>query len=109
MARILISFVLPFVMPTVIYFLWTAWVRKKIMAQHAKDGDANADITADEVEAYEIRAPWLRLIIAGVVLMLVTLMLSVLISPKNPPGSVYQPPYEQNGKIVPGQYVPKPQ
>ncbi len=114
MARIIISYVLPLVLPTVMYFLWTAWVRKNIAANRAKmaasaaANDDAGDISPDEIEAYEIRTPWFRLILAGAVLVFVSLVLSVFLTPKNPPESVYQPPRVEDGKVVPGQYVPKP-
>lgn len=113
MVRILISYVLPLALPTVMYFVWTAWVRKQIEANHAKlasgSGDAEGnEITAEDVKAFEIRTPWFRLILAGAGLVMVSLILSVFLGPKNPPGSVYQPPHVVDGKIVPGQYAPKP-
>jgi len=114
MVRILISYVIPLLLPTVMYFIWTVWVRRQIAANRAQvtgatgDGDEGGEITADDVEAYEIRTPWFRLILAGAGLVLVGLMLSVFFGPKNPPGSVYQPPHTEDGKVVPGQYVPKP-
>jgi len=109
MVRILVSYVLPLLLPTAMYFLWAAWVRRRIEAEHAQNAAAGAEITAEEVERYEIRTPWFRLILAGVGLMTVGLMIGVLFSPKNPPDSVYQPPREVDGQIVPGQYVPKPE
>lgn len=111
MVRILISYVIPLLLPTVMYFIWTAWVRKQIAANRAKVADgpsAGDEITAEDVEAYEIRTPWFRLILAGACLVLVGLMLSVYLGPRNPPKSVYQPPRIEDGKVVPGQYVPQP-
>lgn len=104
MVRILISYVIPLLLPTVMYFLWVAWVRRKIMASHSP---ADSEVTPEEVAAFEIRTPWFRLILAGAVLVLVTLVLGVFLGPKNPPDSVYQPPRIVDGKIVPGEYVPK--
>lgn len=115
MLRILISYVIPLLLPTVIYFAWTAWVRRQIEANRAKlasaaaeAGGEDGDITAEEVAAYEIRTPWFRLILAGAGLVLLSLILSVFFGPKNPPDSVYQPPRIEDGRVVPGQYVPKP-
>lgn len=111
MVRIFISYVLPLFLPTVIYFIWTAWVRKQIAAKHAQnaaDADDGDEVTAAEVAAFDIPTPWFRLALAGVGLVLVGLMLSVFFGPKNPPDSVYQAPYVKDGKVVPGQYVPKP-
>ena len=108
MVRILISYILPLVLPTILYFGWASWVRKKIAAQHAQANAENDPITAEEIAAYDIKAPWFRLILAGIILMGIGLMLSVVLGPKNPPDSVYQAPRIENGKIVPGQYAPKP-
>ena len=103
MIRILISYVIPLLLPTVMYFIWTAWVRRQIAITHK----GNTEVTPEEIEAFEIRTPWFRLILAGAVLMLLGLVLSTFLGPQNPPGSVYQPPHMQDGKVVPGQYVPK--
>jgi hypothetical protein len=111
MVRIFISYVLPLFLPTVIYFIWTAWVRKQIAAKHAQSvsaADETDEVIAAEVAAFDIPTPWFRLALAGVGLVLVGLMLSVFFAPKNPPGSVYQAPYVKDGKVVPGQFVPKP-
>lgn len=113
MVRILLTYVLPLVLPTVMYLIWAAWVRKKVAANRAKlaenAGGEPDDITPEEAEAFVIRTPWFRLISAGVGLVVITLMLSVFFGPKNPPGSVYQPPRMEDGKVVPGQYVAPPQ
>lgn len=107
MVRILVTYIIPLVLPTVFYFLWATWVRKKIEANRAQaqtqDGEG-----AEAVEAYEISTPWFRLILAGVGLVVIGLILGVFFGPKNPPGSVYQPPRLEDGKVVPGQYAPKP-
>ena len=113
MVRILISYVIPLLLPTVMYFLWTAWVRRQIAAQHAQKvasaGAGSDEITAEEVEAFEIRTPWFRLILAGAGLVLLGLILGIFFGPKNPPNSVYQAPHIVDGKIVPGEFAPKPQ
>lgn len=120
MVRILITYVIPLFLPTVMYFIWTAWVRKQVEANRQKvaaaantggggsesEGEGDA-ISADDIAAYEIRTPWFRLILAGAGLVVVGLILSFFFSPKNPPESVYQPPRIENGQVVPGQYVPK--
>ena len=111
MVRILITYILPLALPTVLYFAWAAWVRKQIKASHAEaqnnDGD-DETATAEEIAAYDIKAPWFRLILSGIVLMILSLLLSVLLGPKNPPESDYQPPRLEDGKVVPGEYAPKP-
>jgi len=107
MARIIITYILPLALPTLLYFAWTLWVRKQVKshrAQAAADG-----VIGDHTDPadYEIKTPWFRLILAGVALMIVGLVLSVFFGPKNAPDSIYQPPHLQGDTIVPGQYVPK--
>ncbi len=92
MFRILISYILPLALPTALYFAWAAWLRKT-KAHH---------------ERPQISTPWLTLILMGLALMSLGLVVSVVLGPKNPPGSVYQPPRLENGKVIPGQFVPKP-
>lgn len=111
MARIILTYALPLLLPTVLYFAWALWVRKQVTANRAKaeaEGREHTPGDHTEPEDYDIKMPWLRLILAGVGLMMVGLVLSVFFGPKNAPDSIYQPPYEKNGTIVPGQYVPKP-
>ncbi len=112
MARIFISYILPLVLPTVLYFMWIQWVRKQVMANRAK---AKAEGTPEgvhgdhtEPEDFDIKMPWFRLILAGVTLTLVGLVLSVFLGPKNTPDSIYRPPYEKDGVIIDGEFTPKP-
>jgi len=107
MLRIIVTYILPLALPTVLYFVWTAWVRKQVRTNRAK---ARSEGTADhtEPEEFDLKTPWFRLILAGVILMAVGLVLSVFLGPKNAPDSVYQPPRMENNTIIPGQYVPKP-
>lgn len=108
MVRIIITYILPLLLPTIMYFAWASWVRKKIAANHAQAQNDDDTVTAEEIAAYDIKAPWFRLILAGVILMGVGLLLTVFLSPKNPPDSVYQPPRIENGKVIPGHYAPNP-
>jgi len=111
MVRILITYILPLALPTIFYFAWTVWVRKQVQTNRAKaktEGLEHTEGDHTEPEDYDIKMPWLRLILAGIGLMMVGLVLSVLFGPKNEPGSTYQPPRMENGNIVDGQFVPKP-
>lgn len=111
MARIFISYILPLVLPSVLYFMWIQWVRRQINANRAKakaEGHPEG-IPGDHTrpEDFDIKMPWFRLIIAGVALTVVGLVLSVFIVPQNPPDSVYHAPYEKNGVIIEGEFTPK--
>ncbi len=92
MLRIVITYILPLALPTALYFAWVVWRRKSKAPE----------------EKPQIPMPWFTLILAGLILMSLGLVMSVVLGPKNPPGSVYQPPRLENGKVVPGQFVPKP-
>jgi len=112
MARIMLTYILPLLLPTAMYFVWVSWVRNQIRANRAKakaEGREHVEGDHTEPEDFDIKTPWFRLIFAGVVLMTVSLVGSVIFGVHNPPGSVYQAPYEkQDGTIQPGEYVPKP-
>ncbi|MBF0247478.1 MAG: hypothetical protein HQL36_05335 [Alphaproteobacteria bacterium] len=97
MARILFTYVLPLLLPTVLYFVWAAWARHK-----RRDEGAGA-------EDVDIKTPWLALAGAGVALMTAGLVASALLGPKNEPGSVYYPPHMDGDVIVPGRYGPPPE
>jgi len=99
MFRMFITYVVPLVLPTLFFMVWAAWARRKIAATHATEEQAQ--------EIVAIKTPWFRLILAGIGLMVVGLLLSVLLGPKNPPKNVYQAPHIVDGKIVPGKYAPK--
>lgn len=110
MARIIITYLIPLLLPSVMYFAWTWWVRKQVQANRAKaqaEGLEHVDGDHTEPEDYDIKTPWFRLILAGVGLMIVGLVISVFFGPKNAPDSVYQPPHMEGDTIVPGQFVPK--
>ena len=108
MARMIITYFLPLVLPTVLYFAWTLWVRKQVQSHRAQAAAEGVPGDHTEPEDYDIKTPWFRLVLAGVVLMMVGLVLSVFFGPKHAPDSIYQPPSLQGDTIVPGQYVPKP-
>lgn len=107
MIRTLITIVLPLVLPTILYLGWASWAKKHIEANRA-EAAAN-DASPEELAEYEISTPWLRLILAGVALLLVGLIISTLLGGRDDPDSVYQPPREVDGEIQPGRFVPKDQ
>ncbi|HEY9081409.1 hypothetical protein [Magnetovibrio sp.] len=107
MVRIFLTYILPLILPTVLYFAWTLWVRKQVERHRAQAQAEGVEGDHTDPADYDIKTPWFRLILAGVVLMIVGLVISVFFGPKNAPDSVYQPPRMQGDTIVPGQYVPK--
>ena len=111
MVRIILTYILPLVLPTVMYFAWLSWVKKKIAAakaQAAAEGAPEPD-AEQIVHDFEIKTPWLRLAMAGLGLVVVTLMLSLILLPDNPENSTYEPPRLENGDVVPGQFKPADQ
>ncbi|MDH5771866.1 MAG: DUF6111 family protein [Rhodospirillaceae bacterium] len=97
MIRIIFTYVLPLVLPSILYFIWMGWVRRKIDA---------AKRAGEDVEHLEIKTPWIRLVLAGVLLMAIGLGIIATVG-GSPAGSSYQPPRFEDGKIVPGEMTPK--
>ena len=97
MVRIILSYILPLVLPTMFYFLWMSWVRKKVAAARA---------AGEDVEHLELKTPWVRLVLAGVVLMAAGLVVVATVGGE-PPTSAYQPPRYVDGKIEPAKSIPR--
>ncbi len=93
MTRILLTYVLPLVLPAALYFVWLWSARAR-----AQPGGAQA-----RPAAWWEEAPWPWLALAGVALMAATLFALALTS-GSPPGKVYNPPHVENGRIVPGRF-----
>lgn len=91
MARILIEYLLPIVLPTALYAAWLAWRRKRAIATGAAS-----------VPAWQ-EGPWFWCILAGVGLALAVFVATALLS-GHPPGAKYQPPHVVNGRVVPGEF-----
>ena len=88
MSRILLQYVLPLLLPTLIFFGWLALTRK-------------AGETRAETMARLQGGPWYWLVIAGFVLMAAGLAYLGL-SHGGPPGSFYVPPHVEDGRVIPG-------
>ncbi len=88
MGRILLQYLLPLILPTVLYFLWVNYKRRK---------DPNADIS--------VRRAWFWLISSGCLLLIVVLVFTGL-TRGTPAGGTYEPPRLENGEIVPSKVVP---
>lgn len=93
MIRVFLLYILPILLPSVMYFCWVAFVHKK--GEHGPD------------KAALVReGPWFRLIFAGLGLMIIGLAITAITGGMSPEGQ-YQAPYVKDGKIVPGRMVPK--
>jgi len=90
MPRILLTIVLPLLLPTALYLLWVI-----TFGPDRRDG------------ATERRAlPWVWLAGSGVALLVVVLFV-VTVGFGTPQEGVYVPPRWENGRIIPGHIEPK--
>lgn len=93
MIRIVLSIVVPLVLPTVLYFAYAWFVVKRA---RARDPDAAPP---------EIDVPWWGLAMAGLVLVAVSLAINFVDSGAKP-GTRYEPARIEGGRVVPGRNVP---
>ncbi len=97
MVRIIFTYVVPLILPTIFYFSWMSWVRRKVTAAKA---------AGEDVEHLDLKTPWLRLFLAGFVLMAVGLVVVATVGGE-PPSASYQAPRYVDGKIEPAISIPK--
>lgn len=92
MFRLLFTYVLPLVAPSLLYLVWN-WVqmRRVLAGKRAEPVPGFADM------------PWLVLAGAGVSLLIVVLLGLAFFGGGGVPGSEYIPPHLEDGRIVPGQ------
>ena len=93
MTRILLQYLLPLILPTLVYLLWVR------IAGRAR--------TVEGVNRLASEGPWLWLIVAGVVLMGAVLAASAWTGGSGPTGTYVAPRWE-GGRVVPGHVVPQP-
>ena len=91
MLRVLLTIVLPLILPTALYLAW-------IRTTQWPDGNG----------ARWRALPWLWLVGAGTLLLIVVLF-AVNVHFGTPEGGVYVPPRWEDGHIVPGHVEPQPQ
>lgn len=90
MTRILLTYLLPLVLPTAIYVAWVWYAR----ATHKGD--------AETLPGLE-KGPLFWCLLGGFALMMVGLVM-VAMTAGAPPGSTYEPPRLEGGKVVPPGY-----
>lgn len=93
MIRVFFLYILPILLPSVLYFGWVLFFHKP------DEGTPDKRTLINE-------GPWFRLIIAGLGLMIVGLAITAITGGMSPEGD-YQAPYMKDGEIVPGQMRPK--
>lgn len=93
MIRVLLTYLLPLVLPTVVYLLWLRLSRPSAGAGRAAAGD-------------DLRraVPWLWLALAGLALVAATLA-ALALTGGGSPGETYVPPHVEDGRVVPGRSV----
>ena len=91
MFRILITYVIPLVLPVVVWFLWQHFFARPVGPDAPPRGWRDA--------------PWPWLGVTGVVLVAAVLG-SIAIFGGGRPGEVYMPPQVIDGKVVPGRHLP---
>ena len=90
MPRVLLTIVLPLLLPTALYLLWVTTLRP-----------------SSPGEPHWAALPWLWLAGAGVVLLAIVLFV-VTVHFGAPQQGVYVPPRWENGHIIPGHMEPAP-
>lgn len=88
MSRIILQYVLPILLPTLVFIGWLALTRKP--------GETRAETLARVQDG-----PWYWLVISGFALMAAGLVYLGL-SHGEPPGSDYVPPRVEDGRVIPG-------
>lgn len=89
MIRILLNYILPLALPTLIYLIWATMA--------ARRGNKTSPLS---------EGPWFMLAVAGFALMLAALAATVMYGSMEP-GGKYRAPYSKDGKIVPGRMEPR--
>ncbi|MGE4063192.1 MAG: DUF6111 family protein [Rhodospirillaceae bacterium] len=94
MGRIIVTYVIPFLLPILCYSAWV-WYRTRYVARHG-----------GEAPRFE-KGPWPLLLFAGAVLALAVLAISAFIQGNAADEGVYVPPRVENGKVIPGHIRPR--
>ena len=90
MTRVLLQYVLPLLLPTLVFLAWLLLTRKP--------GENREDLRVRLLEG-----PWSWLGVAGFALMAVGLVYLGL-SQGHAPGGTYEAPRYEGGRIIPGQF-----
>ncbi|MBT7944021.1 MAG: hypothetical protein HN719_11800, partial [Alphaproteobacteria bacterium] len=83
MIRVFLLYVLPILLPSVMYFCWIAFIHK-------------GDLKAPDKQVLVREGPWFRLIFAGLGLMIIGLAITAITGGMSPDGQ-YQAPYAKDG------------
>ena len=95
MIRILLQYALPILLPFAVYFCWLHFARRK----RTKNGEDHSDLPQSLREG-----PWFWLIVSGFALMVTGLAFTAVMS-GGKPGSIYETPRYEDGKVIPGRLI----
>lgn len=87
MSRVVLTYLLPLILPLVVYLLWTWIVGRKTRKP--------------EDPPFWYEGPYFWLIVAGFALMVTVLATTVYFTEGGPPDGTYVPPRFEDGRIVP--------
>ena len=105
------TYLLPLLLPTVIYLLWRMIALRRASpagagsADTAATGGNGAEQPAEAKDDLWRDAPWLWLVITGMALLVVVLLFGAFVH-GSPQRGQYLPPRMENGQIVPGELRP---
>lgn len=92
MLRVILTYLLPFLLPAIVFIVWT-WLRARYIERHG-----------GEPPRFE-QGPWFWLFLAGGVLTLASIVATVLLQEGGKPGDTYIAPRVIDGEVVPGKHV----
>lgn len=95
MARIVLEFLLPVLLPTAVYFLWLTHERRRVERLGRGEPPRWQDV------------PWVWLAVSGAALVAVVAFAAALFGGERAGGS-YVPPRSVDGEIVPGHGIDPP-
>lgn len=93
MSRILLTYIVPFLLPIATYAAWI-WYRTRYAATHG-----------GEAPRFE-QGPWPLMLFLGALLALGVLGVSAVVQGDDPASGVYVPPRVEDGRVVPGHIAP---
>jgi hypothetical protein len=94
MARIFFEFVLPILLPTILYGLWLVGIRRR------------AEAPGNGKQPLWVEAPWVWLLALGLAFAGL-LTLAIALFGGGPANGIYVAPHIQDGQVVPGHVEPK--
>lgn len=116
--RVFLTVVLPLLTPSLLYVIWLL-IRARLVASTGGGAPAPGASQRPEQAGDQVTAPaaaphflgddvpWVTLTLSGAVLAMAATMTMYFIQPVGAPDSDYIPPRYEDGRIIPGQTVPR--